>query len=261
MLETARYESRRRLRGTAVLTVAVSLYVGFIVWYYTALEDVDYEAIFQDLPPAMIEAFGIDALGTIEGFLGTQVFNFLWLLGLGLYFAYAAAGIVAGDVETGRLDLLLSLPLSRSRLLVEKFASLLVPLAALNVVVGVVIYVLSVAVGESIAPGSLVLAHVLSVPFLLVCAAVGLVCSVVATRTSVAERAAVGVVFVLYLVESVVGGGTDFEVIQYVSPTNYYDPTPVLVDGTYDPLDPVVLLAAFVVLLALAQAVFRRRDL
>jgi ABC-2 type transport system permease protein len=260
MLETTRYEASRRLRGTAVLTGAISVYVAFVVWYFTALEGVDYEQIFADLPPAMIEAFGIEALGTIEGFLGAQIFNFVWLLGLGLYFAYAAGGLVAGDVESTRLDLVLSFPVSRSRLLVEKFASLLVPLLTLNVVVGGVIYALVLAIGESIDPAHLALAHLLSVPYLLVCAGIGLLCSVLADRAAIAERAAIGAVFVLYLVESIVGGGTDVEWLQYLSPTNYYAPTPLLIGGVYEPIDSLVLLGILLGLLGCSTIVFRRRD-
>lgn len=261
MFETLRYETRRRLRGTALLTAAVSLYAGFVVWYFSALEGVDYEELVEQFPPAVTEAFGIEALSTIEGFLGAQVFNFLWLLGLGLYFAYAAGQLVAGDVENERLDLVLSFPVSRSRLLAERFGSLLLPIVAVNVVAGGVIYVLVAAIGETIDPAHLALVHLLSVPYLLVCAAIGVVCSVLASRAAIAERAAVGIVFVLFLVESVVGSSTAFGWIQYVSPTNYYAPTEVLVDGSYEVTDTVVLLAAFLSLLVASQVLFRRRDI
>lgn len=261
MFETARYETRRRVRGTAVLTVGVSLYSAFIVWYFTVLEGADFEALTQDMPPAMIEAFGIDALGTIEGFLGGQIFNFVWLLGLGLYFAYAAGGLIAGDIEDERMDLLLSFPISRSQLLREKFASLLFPLVVLNVVVGSVIYGLVWAIGETIDPAHLALAHLLSIPYLLVCAAIGVVLSVLVNRASVAERAAIGIVFVLFLVESVVGSGTDFEWIQYISPTTYYEPTQVLIDGSYEVADTGILLLIFLLLLIGGQILFQRRDI
>lgn len=261
MFETARYETGRRVRGTAILTVGVSLYTAFIVWYFTVLEGTDFEALTEDMPPTMLDAFGIESLGTIEGFLGGQVFNFVWLLGLGLYFAYAAGGLVASDIEDERMDLLLSFPVSRSRLLVEKFASLLLPIVTLNVVVGTVIYVLVVAIGETIDPAHLAVAHLASIPYLLVCAAIGVVLSVLVDRATIAERAAVGVVFVLFLVESVVGGGTDFEWIQYVSPTHYYDPTGILVDGTYEALNAGILLVAFLGLLIVGQLLFQRRDI
>ena len=261
MFETARYEGRRRLRGAAVLTAGVAAYAGFIVWYFTVLEGVDYEDVFEDLPPAMLDAFGIQNLSTIEGFLGAQVFNFVWLLGLGLYFAYVAGGVVARDVETERMDLLLSFPVTRSRLLVEKFAALLVPMIAVNALGGLVIYLFVLAIGETIAVDHLALTHLLSVPFLLVCAGIGLAFSVAVDRAAIAERAAVGTVFVLYLVESVVGGAEGYDWIQYLSPTQYYEPTSVLIDGSFEPIDSVILLVAFAGLLILSQALFERRDI
>ncbi|OYR39754.1 MULTISPECIES: ABC transporter permease subunit [unclassified Halorubrum] len=261
MFETARYEGRRRLRGAAILTAGVGAYAGFIVWYFTVLEGVNYEDVFRDLPPAMLEAFGIESLSTIEGFLGAQVFNFVWLLGLGLYFAYAAGGTVAGDIETERMELLLSFPVTRSRLLVEKFAGLLVPMIAVNAGGGPIIYLFVVAVGETVPLDHLLLAHLLSIPFLLVCAGVGLVFSVAVDRAAVAERAAVGTVFVLYLVESVVGGADAYDWIQYLSPTHYYEPTPILIDGSFEPIDSAILLVAFVGLLILSQVLFERRDI
>lgn len=224
MLETARYETSRRIRGTVVLTVAIGLYAAFTVWYFSILEGADFEDVFEDMPSAMIEAFGIEALGTVEGFLGGQIFNFVWLLGLGLYFAYAAGGLIANDIEDDRLDLLLSFPISRSRLLVEKFASLLLPLFVLNVVGAAAIYGMVITIGESIELTHLVLAHLLSIPYLLTCAALGLVFSVVVDRAAIAERAAIGLVFVLWLVESVVSAGSDFDWIQFISPTHYYEP-------------------------------------
>jgi ABC-2 type transport system permease protein len=261
MFETARYEGRRRLRGAAILTAGVGAYVGFIVWYFTVLEGVDYEDVFEDLPPAMLEAFGIENLSTIEGFLGAQVFNFVWLLGLGLYFAYVAGGVIARDVETERLDLLLSFPVTRARILAEKFAALLVPMIAVNALGAPVIYLFVVAAGETIPLDHLLLAHLLSLPFFLVCAGIGLAFSVAVDRAAIAERAAVGTVFVLYLVESVVGGAEGYDWIQYLSPTQYYEPTPILIDGSFEPIDSAILLVAFVGLLILSQALFERRDI
>ncbi|WP_050048295.1 ABC transporter permease subunit [Halanaeroarchaeum sulfurireducens] len=261
MFETARYEMGRRLRGTAILSILISLYTGFIVWYFTVLENVPIEDVFEELPPAMRDAFGVESLATIEGFLGAEVYSFVWVLGLGLYFAYVAGGTIAGDVESKRMDLLLSFPISRSRLIAEKFSALLVPIVGVNVIASGAIYAQVTAIGESIDPMHLVLTHVLSVPYLLVCAAIGTMFSVVASRAALAERGAIGVVFVLFLVESVVGGADEYDWIQYLSPTYYYEPTPLLIDGTYDLIDTGILLAAFVGLLVLSQILFHRRDI
>ena len=56
-------------------------------------------------------------------------------------------------------------------------------------------------------------------------------------------------------------GSTAFDWVGYASPTNYYAPTEVLVDGSFATVDTVVLLAAALVLLLVSQALFRRRDI
>jgi len=260
MFETARFEGKRRVRGTAILSVGLSLYAAFIVWYFTVWEGAEVEELFQDMPPAMIEAFGIAELGSIEGFLGGQIYTFLWLLGLGIYFAYAGAGLVANDIEKGRMDLLGVFPISRTQLLSEKFAALLVPMVVLNLVVSAVVYVLVIAIGESIGPTHLFMAHALSLPYFLVCAALGVILSVVATRATIAERAAIGLIFLLWLGESVVSGSGEYSWLAYLSPTYYYEPTPVLIDGSYEPVHSLVLFGIFFGLLVVGLVLFKRRD-
>lgn len=261
MFETARYEAKRRLRGTAILALGLSAYAAFIVWYFTIWEGADIEEMFADMPPAMIEAFGIAELGTIEGFLGGQIYTFLWLLGMGIYFAYAGAGLVANDIERGRMDLVGVFPVSRARLLSEKFAALLVPLIGLNVIMALVIFGFVVAIGESINVTYLLLAHLLSIPYLLVCAAIGLVLSVIVDRASIAERGAIGLMFLFWLAQSVISGSGDYSWLGYFSPTYYYEPTPVLIDGSYELVHSIVLVGMFLVLFTSAVVLFKRRDL
>ncbi|WP_122089611.1 ABC transporter permease subunit [Halalkalicoccus subterraneus] len=263
MLEIARYEVTKRLRGTAALVVGVAVFALVLVAFFPSLAgaDVDIDAMLEAYPPAVREAFGIATLSTVEGFLAVEVYQFVWVLLLGLYFAYSAAGLIADDVERDRMDLTLSLPVSRSRVLVEKFLSLLVPILALNAVVGTVIYAAVLVIGESIDPLDLAMVHTLSIPYLLACGAVGLVLSVLVSRADVAKRIAIALVFVLFLVESVSASADGLEWIGSVSPTHYYDPTAVLVEGSYDLTGAAVLLVATVLLAFLARFMFSRADI
>lgn len=259
-LAVARYGARRRLRGAAVVAGGLSVLTVLMVSLYPGVAaNVDLDAYAESLPPAFQAAFGIEALGTLEGFLAAELYAFGWVLLLGVYFAYAGAAVVARDVETGRMDLLLSLPVRRRRLLAEATLPLFVPLIAVNVVVPVVVLAAVAWIGESVAVTDLVVVHLASVPYLLATAAVGVAASVVADRVAVAQRAAAGAVFGLYLVESVVAD-TDLAALGAVSPTRYYDPTAILVGGEYDPVGAVVLLTAAVVVWAASSVYFTRRD-
>ncbi len=260
MLEIARYEAERRRRGTVALTVGLSILSLFFLAFFPSMADLDLDAYAEAFPPAFQEAFGIQALGTIEGFLAVEIYQFLWLLLLGLYLAYTAGGLIAGDVERDRMDLLLSLPVSRARVLGEKFVSLLPVLVTLNVVVPIVIYGGVAAIGESLDPVDLAMVHLLSIPYLLACAGIGLVLSTAVRRADVARRGAIAAVFALFLVDSVSASSADFDWVGAVSPTYHYNPTEILVEGTYDITGAGILLALTAVLLALALVRFRRND-
>lgn len=61
--------------------------------------------------------------------------------------------------------------------------------------------------------------------------------------------------------ESVVSGTGDFSWLVYLSPTYYYEPTPILIDGSYEPIHSLVLFGLFVVIFVIGVVLFKRRDL
>jgi len=261
MLEFARYETRHRIRGAVALAVGLSLLAALVIWLYPSFaESIDMDQLLQAYPQPVLKAFGVKSMSTLAGFLAVELYSFAWVILLGLYFAYSAASLVADDVERERMDMLLSLPVSRSRIVFEKYLSLVVPILVVNAITAVVVYVGSVLIDRTIPAADLLAVHALSVPYLLACAGVGLVASVVFDRESVAQRVGLGVVFALFLVESVVSD-TDYSAVGAVAPMRYYDPAAVLVDGQYDVAGAVLLFAAAVALVVASQLWFRRKDL
>ncbi|ELZ31405.1 hypothetical protein C474_08887 [Halogeometricum pallidum JCM 14848] len=261
MREIVRYETERRLLSAVALSVGLSLYAGlFFAIGPSMIQEIDFEQYAEAFPPALQSAFGVEAMGSLEGLFAAELYQFGWVLLLGVYFAYSAGALVAEDVENGRLDLLLSTPVSRVSVLLGKFASLLAPLLLVNAVVAAVVCFGGVLIDDPLPFVDVVMTHVLSIPYLLVCAGLGVVFSVFVNSGSVAQRGAPGVVFGLFMVESFVAG-TDYEWLGTISPTHYYDPMAILVDGTYDLAGAVILLEAAALLVVLSVFQFQRRDL
>jgi ABC-2 type transport system permease protein len=261
MLEITRYDGRRRVRGTIALTLLLGLFAALVVWLYPFIAEAsaDIDAYVQSLPESIREGFGAESYGTIEGFLAGELYQFIWVLLLGLYMAYSAAGTLAGDIESGRIHLVLATSRSRVAVAAEKFLSLGVPIVTLNLVMPLFVFAATLAVDYPVDPVYLGAVHLLSVPYLLVCAGIGLLLSVLVSRGDVAQRAAIALVFLLFLLESVTAA-TDYDWLGLLSPTHYFDPTEVLVDETLDVAGAVLLLAAAAVLVVAALAVFRVRD-
>ena len=261
MFEVTRYETERRLTGTVAVAVGLSLFaVMFLAIGPSIVEEVDMESYAEALPDAFEASFGLEGMGSFAGLLATELYQFGFVILLGLYFAYLGGGAVAGDVEVDRLDLLLTTPISRSRLLAEKYAALVPSMLLINVVVGTVVYVGALLVDEPLALADVLMAHLLSLPYLLAAAAVGLLFSVVFSRSSTAQRGAIAAVFGLFMVESLVAD-SDFEALGALSLSRYYDPTAILVDSSYDLMGALILCEAAALLVVLALLHFQRRDI
>ncbi|WP_049903671.1 ABC transporter permease subunit [Halococcus agarilyticus] len=260
MFEVARYEGERRLVLGATIAVAASFYGAMFVALAPSFTDFDVEALFAGLPQQFTEGLGISAIDTLPGLLAVELFQVGWVLVLGLYLAYSAASMIAGDVASGRMDTLLSAPVSRSKLVVEEFSSLLVPILAVNAITPIVLYAGSVIIDDPLVVENLVMLHALAVPYLLCCAAVGFAFSVFLTDEDLAQIASIGVLVVAFLIETLLIG-TDYEVLGVIAPMNYFDPTEILVDGTFDWAGGAILLAAAAVLVFASQWRFTRMDI
>jgi len=261
MFETVAYESRQRLPGTAVLAASLAAFAGMVIAITPGvIGEVDMDAILAQLPPGLVESLGLGELGTAEGFIALELYQFVWIVGLGAYLAYTAASTIAGDVETGRLDTVLAAPIGRTRLLLEKYLALLTPIAVVNVVVFTVIYAGAIYIDEPIAATDLAMVHLLSVPYLLACAAVGMLASVLAPRRLVAEGVAAGAIVGTFLLQTIVVGA-DVEWLGAIAPMRYYDPLTILTESHYDLAGAAILLAAAAALIVAASIAFRERDL
>jgi len=262
MADLARYEGRNRLRGSLYLSIAMSLLAVVVIWIYPSFaesfDDVD-EDLLAAYPEEVIQLFDVRTMASLEGFLAFELYVFGWTILLGLYLAYLGAGTVVDDVERGRMDVLLAMPISRARVVVEKFAALAVPVVTVNVLTPVVVYVAARLVEEPIPAADVAAVHLLSIPYLSACAGIGLFASVVANRTAIAQRAALGVTFGLFMLESLLAG-TDYEGIGAIAPMRHYDPNGILLDGVYDLSGVAVLVAMTAGLLVASVGWFRRRD-
>jgi ABC-2 type transport system permease protein len=260
MFEVARYEGERRLVLGATIAVAASFYGAMFVALAPSFTDFDLEAILANLPQQFTEGFGVTAIDTLPGLLAVELYQVGWVLVLGLYLAYGAASMVAGDVESGRMDTLLAVPVSRRKLLLEEFSSLLVPIVLVDAITPIVLYAGSVLISKPLAITNLLALHALAIPYLLCCGAVGFACSVFLRSESLAGNAAIGALVVTFLLETLLVG-TDYEALGVLAPMNYFDPTAILVEGNYDLAGGVILLAATGVLVLASEWRFTRMDI
>ncbi len=261
MFEILSYEGKRRFSSSAVLTILFSALAVFYISFFPSVKEMG-EKMMAGFPDAVIEMFGgLGAFTTIEGYLAAEIYIIFWTVFVGIYFAYSAANLIANDIQKEKMDLLLSYPVSRRQVIIEKTSALGVPLLLLNAVVPVALYVVILLIGESIEPLRLVMVHLLSIPYLLVCTGIGLFLSVVVDRAKIARYASIGAIFGLYLIGNVISMAENFEWIGLITPSHYFDPPKILSQAIYNYTDAAILLIAFFVIFIASMEIFKRKDI
>lgn len=147
---------RERRRGFVGWAIGVASLAAIMAAYWPSIRDSpELQSFTRDLPEAMRALIGEGAYGTATGFLNAELFAFM----MPLLFLIVAVGFGAGAVtreeERGTIDLLLSTPLTRRRMLVEKLLGGVLVLLALGAVLLVALLLGATAVDMGIPAGRL----------------------------------------------------------------------------------------------------------
>jgi ABC-2 type transport system permease protein len=117
MLTTLRYtlaSMRGQILGWGLGLAALGL---ILVPFYDIFQEqqADFMQMIENYPPEFMAFFGGDAvsLATPEGYLSMYGFSLLPII-VGIFVVLAGSGLVASDEESGRLDLILAHPVSRT---------------------------------------------------------------------------------------------------------------------------------------------------
>ncbi len=118
MLTVFKHSLSRSRGGILGWGLSLALFAFLMVMFFdTIAEDIDtFSQLLDAYPPEMMAFFGEGAeFTTPEGFLSLEFFSFMPLV-LGVYAIIAGSGLLAGDEESGVLDLIAAQPVSRSDL-------------------------------------------------------------------------------------------------------------------------------------------------
>jgi beta-exotoxin I transport system permease protein len=251
-------------RSFAWWTVGLAGYVALIASVYPTVRDnPDLEKLVESYPEALkaFVAFGGQFdFTSAAGYLGSELFSFM----MPALFLVAAvghgAGTLAGEEERGTIDLLLSSPLSRTRVALEKLAAMCVELAALGVVLWLALWVGARAFSMEVSVAHLASATALLVVLALAYGAIAFMVAAATGRKTLAIGLTVALAVGAYLVNSLASLVEVLEPFQKATPFYHYAVADPLRQGL-DPWHTLFLLAVGAVAAAAGVLLFDRRDL
>jgi len=231
--------------------------------YPTVRGNAALNKLVEDYPAALKGFFGFGGeldYTSAAGYLGMELFSLMVPLLLLIAAIAAGSGAVAGEEDRGTLDLLLSLPVSRPRLALEKFGALAAESVALGFVVWISLWIGAMAVGMEIAAAKLAAATADAVALAVAYGAIALLVGCATGRRGLAIGITAAAAVAAYLVNSLAPLVDLLDPVQKLSPFYHYAAQNPLRAGL-DPLHLLVLLAIAAVAAAGSVLVFRLRDL
>jgi ABC-2 type transport system permease protein len=246
-----------RRRSLLAWGIPLGLWSAFIVIIFPSIEDSLSKAI-QSYPEALKEAFGISQLTSVEQYLQAEMLSLIVPLALGYLAVRAIASGLTGAAESGRLDVLLSAPVSRARLVAAGFVATAIELALVLVLTVALTCLGSLAAGAGLSFGSAVAGYANVWPLALLFAGFGAIAAGFSLRTSVVTGAVAGLLVTMYVIDLIGRLDPDLSGLRYISVFKYYGNA---VEDGIDPLAFAGVTVAAVFLAAIGAWLFERRDL
>lgn len=260
LAKTLRDQRRALMWWSLGLTATVFMTVPF----YPSIRDQaeTLNRYLEEMPEALKAIFvgGIEDITSPEGFLNSQLFVFFGPLLFAIFAVGAGSRAIAGEERAGTLDLLLSTPLPRRRLVLHAFGATTIATALLGAVMWAALAIAGQIWNLGVPVGRLAAATLASVLLGLLLGTLALCLGAATGRrgTSIGVASAAGMA--TYLINSLAGVVDFFDRIKELSPF-YYASTPNPLLHGLDPANTVVLVAITVLLAAIAVLTFERRDL
>lgn len=220
-------------------------------------------ALMESLPPALIKAMGMEdasQLATPEGFLSGAYFGRVIIV-MAIYAVITGLNVTANDEDQGILDVVLSLPLPRRQIILEKFVAYGLMATGIVLLGFVGVYLGGVSTGIGVDTGKLILGNLNLVPSTLLMIAFTMFAGTYFRTKATATAVAALFVISSYMID-VIGGvasGTVIAQLRVISFFSYLDNAHVMQAGPNGAY-VVLLLGVTVVLVAASVWSFQRRD-
>lgn len=252
-MTVTRHELRQGRAPLAIWTASIGALMAMCILLFPEMK-ADMQGV-SDLFASMgafTQAFGMDrlALGTLLGFYAVECGNVVGLGGA-MFAAMTGACALSREERERTADFLLSHPVSRTQVALQKLAAVLLEVLVMNAVLLAVSFVCIAGIGEEIPCAELLRLHgaYLLMQAELACLCFGL--SALVIRGS--AGAGLGIALVAYFLNLAANIAESAHVLRYVTPFAYAEGAEILERGQLD--GGLILLGAVYALAAVAAGI------
>jgi len=258
VFERAFHEERRALLGWVGGLAALA--VVMLAIYPTVRDNQQISKLIEAYPKALRTMFGISDYTSGAGYLRAEVFSLMAPLLIVVFAILWGGDVIAGEEERRTIDLLLANPVSRRRILLEKWAAVMLGITIATWGLGLLIGLGAPVVGLHVAWSSLASVVVATMLLGMLYATLALAVGAATGRRGLARGVVTLLAVAAYLVSSLAELVRWLRPIRPLSPWYHALGVDPLGSG-FLPGHLLVLVAAILVTIVGAAVAFERRDL
>lgn len=254
-------ELKQGFKGLCIWTAAIAFMLVICIAMFPEMSNQMGEVsnIFANMG-GFTQAFGLDQLnfGEMIGFYGIECGNLLGIGG-GFFAAFIGISVLSKEEKEHTSEFLLTHPISRFSIVLQKLIAVVVQILAMNVVVFLLSLGTIFAIGEEVPMKEFLLVHV---AYLILQLEICLICFGI---SAFLRRGSIGIglgfAAILYFMNIICNLSKQAEFLKYITPYKYADPANVIPNGSLD--TPLILLGAAyaVVGVVIAFVKYIRKDI
>lgn len=250
---------RRQTRSLLLWGMALAAISAMYLSFYPSMGGDAMDDLVADLPEELVTALGYDVIGTAGGWVTSTVYGLLGPALLLIFAVGTGARLLAGEEEAGTLELEVTSPISRLRILAERYGALVVSVLLLVAVVTVVCWILITALDMDVPVDRLLAGSTALALLVLGFGSIAFSVGALTGRRSVAVGTGAALAVAAFMADAL-GPVVDVGWMSEVSPFYWYLGGDPLIEG-FDTAGLAKLAIVPLVTLAVAVFAFPRRDL
>lgn len=249
--------------------IIYSLVVLLFIWLYASIYPViqaKSDLLQQTLkayPESLMKAFNVDisAYTTFGGFFASEQYSFVWPI-IAIFFVVSfGGGMIAGEIEKGTIELLISRPLSRQKIYFSKFLAGALNLIVFTAVSSFGIWPITKAYNFTFGIHNIISIFVLSTFFLLAVYSLTMMLSAIFSDKGKVFFISGGILLAMYVMNVVAALKDNFHDLKYFSFFYYFNPSKAMINNEINHWAYWVFIGLSIIFVIIGSAWFSKRNI
>lgn len=253
----------QRRKSTVAWSIGIAAFIFVNMIFYPSFKDqaAELQKSFENLPEAAVQLLGgsTDFFSPV-GFMNSQIFFLMLPLLLGVLAINLGYKLVAQEEQDNTIELLLSRPISRTKLLFSKAVAGMAILGIATLVALITIVLVAKAVDLDLGTSKMLAATFVCFLMALSFGAIAFMLSAMGKTRSISIAAATAVALGGYVIASLSATVSWLEAPSKILPFNYYD-SEALLRGTAEWVNVLYFVGLIIGCGIISWLTFRKRDI